>query len=130
MVAGVAKTSAPNPTTFVVTLKEPNNAFMHYLACPWQPFAVSPTTVEKYAKGDDLAQDWLKTHDAGTGPYTIKEFVPGSHYTLEAFPDYWGEKPTFRRRFASRSPRASRRRSCSSTGRLRPRGQGVRDRRM
>jgi peptide/nickel transport system substrate-binding protein len=96
MVAGVAKTDAPNPTTFVVTLKEPNNAFLHYLACPWQPFAVSPTAVAKNVKGDDLAQEWLKTNDAGTGPYTFKEFVTGSHYTLEAFPDYWGEKPVFK----------------------------------
>ncbi len=95
MVAGVVKTEAPNPTTFVVTLKEPNNAFMHYLACPWQPFAVSPTTVAKNAIGDDLAQEWLKTHDAGSGPYTITEFVPGSHYTLTAFPDYRQGKPPF-----------------------------------
>jgi peptide/nickel transport system substrate-binding protein len=95
MVAGVAKTEAPNPTTFVVTLKEPNNAFLHYLACPWQPFAVSPTAVAKNAVGDDLAQEWIKTHDAGSGPYTITEFVPGSHYTLAAFPDYRLGKPPF-----------------------------------
>ncbi len=95
MVTGVAKTEAPNPTTFVVTLSSPNNAFMHYMACPWQPFAVSPTAVAKNAVGDDLAQEWLKSNDAGTGPYTIKEFVPGSHYTLEAFADYWGEVPAF-----------------------------------
>ena len=95
MVTGVAKTEAPDPTTFVVTLSSPNNAFMHYMACPWQPFAVSPTAVAKNAVGDDLAQEWLKSNDAGTGPYTIKEFVPGSHYTLEAFADYWGEAPAF-----------------------------------
>lgn len=95
MITGVAKTEAPNPTTFVVTLKEPNNAYLHYMACPWQPFAVSPTAVAKNTVGGDLAQGWLKTNDAGTGPYTIKEFVPGSHYTLEAFPDYWGGKPPF-----------------------------------
>ncbi|MET0702820.1 MAG: ABC transporter substrate-binding protein [Mycobacterium sp.] len=95
MVAGVAKTAAPDPTTFVVTLKEPNNAFVHYLACPWQPFAVSPTAVEKNAVGDDLAQEWLKTHDAGTGPYSMTEFIPGNHYSFSAFPDYWGGKPGF-----------------------------------
>lgn len=95
MVAGVAGTAAPDPTTFVVTLSEPNNAFLHYLACPWQPFAVSPTAVAANAKGDDLAQEWLKTHDAGTGPYTFTEFVPGSHYTLSAFGDYWGGTPAF-----------------------------------
>ncbi|MCV7344468.1 ABC transporter substrate-binding protein [Mycolicibacterium rhodesiae] len=96
MVAGVVTTDAPDPTTFVVTLKERNNAFIHYLACPWQPFAVSPTAVAKNAIGDDLAQEWLKTNDAGTGPYIFKEFVAGSHYLLEAFPDYWGTKPTFK----------------------------------
>jgi len=95
MVAGVAAAEAPDPTTFVVTLAEPNNAFMHYLACPWQPFAVSPTAVAANAVGGDLAQEWLKTHDGGTGPYTIAEFVPGSHYTLQAFADYWGGKPAF-----------------------------------
>ncbi|MCV7149764.1 ABC transporter substrate-binding protein [Mycolicibacterium pyrenivorans] len=95
MVAGVVNTEAPDPTTFVVTLGEPNNAFLHYLACPWQPFAVSPSAVAANSVGDDLAQEWLKTHDAGTGPYTIAEFVPGSHYTLTAFPDYWGGKPAF-----------------------------------
>lgn len=96
MVEGVAKMEATDPTTFVVTLKAPNNAFLHYAACPWQMFAVSPTAVEKNAAGTDLAQQWLKTHDAGTGPYVMKEFVPGSHYTLEAFPDYWGDKPAFK----------------------------------
>ncbi|PRC45474.1 ABC transporter substrate-binding protein, partial [Mycobacterium sp. ITM-2017-0098] len=95
MVEGVVNTEAPDPTTFVVTLGEPNNAFLHYLACPWQPFAVSPTAVAANTVGDDLAQEWLKTHDAGSGPYTITEFVPGSHYSLTAFPDYWGGKPAF-----------------------------------
>ena len=88
---------------------------MHYMACPWQPFAVSPTAVAKNAVGDDLAQEWLKTNDAGTGPYTIKEFVPGSHYTLEAFADYWGENARRSSRSASRSRRASRRRNCNWT---------------
>jgi peptide/nickel transport system substrate-binding protein len=95
MVAGIAKSEAPDPTTLVVTLKEPNNAFLHYAACPWQMFAVSPTAVQKNAVGGDLAQEWLKTNDAGTGPYVMKEFVPGSHYTLERFDGYWGEEPYF-----------------------------------
>ena len=95
MVAGVAKAEAPDPTTFVVTLKQPNNAFLHYLACPWQPFAVSPSAVAANTQGGDYAQEWLKTHDAGTGPYSISEFVPGSHYTFVAFADYWAGKPSF-----------------------------------
>ena len=138
MVTGIAKSEAPDPTTFVVTLKEPNNAFLHYAACPWQMFAVSPTAVKTNAVGDDLAQEWLKTHDAGTGPYVMKEFVPGSHYTLEAFPGYWGEQALLHdgshrdhaRDLPPRScsstrarstwwPRASRSRTCSPTSRTR-----------
>jgi len=95
MVAGIAKSEAPDPTTLVVTLKEPNNAFLHYAACPWQMYAVSPTAIQKNAQGDDLAKAWLQNHDAGTGAYVMSEFVAGSHYTLEAFDDYWGEKPHF-----------------------------------
>ena len=63
MVAGIAKAEAPDPTTLVVTLKTPNNAFLHYAACPWQMYATSPTAIAQNAKGDDLAQEWLKTHD-------------------------------------------------------------------
>lgn len=32
----------------------------------------------------------MKTRDAGTVPFEITEFVPGSHYTLTKFKDYWG----------------------------------------
>ena len=95
MLAHVAGTEAPDPTTFVVRLKQPVQPFLDYLACPWSPKAVSPTAVAQNAAGDDLAQGWLAGHDAGTGPYTIAEFEPGSHYTLEAYPDYWGEAPAF-----------------------------------
>lgn len=95
MVQGIARSEAPDPATLVVTLKEPNNAFLHYAACPWQMFAVSPTAVETHAAGGDLAQGWLKTHDAGTGPYEMTEFVPGSHYTLTRYDKYWAGKPYF-----------------------------------
>lgn len=90
MVAPIKEAIAQDATTLVVHLKSPNNAFLHYLACPWHPFAVSPTAVKQHAIGNDVAQKWLQTHDAGTGAYTIKEFVPGSHYLLAKFPDYWG----------------------------------------
>jgi peptide/nickel transport system substrate-binding protein len=92
-VAPVASTAAPDPLTFVVKLKQPLDPFLDYLACPWGPKATSPTAVKLHAVGSDLAQKWLTTHDAGTGPYQITEWVPNDHYTLEVFPDYWGPPP-------------------------------------
>ena len=93
MVADVVSMDAPDATTFVVTLGRRVDPFLDYLACPWAPFAVSPTAVTENASGDDLAQGWLASHDAGTGPYTITEFEPGSHYTLTRFDGWWGPKP-------------------------------------
>lgn len=89
----VASTSAPDRLTFVVVLKQPVDPFLDYMACPWSPKAVSPTAVAAHAVGGDMAQKWLTTHDAGTGPYMITEFVPADHYTLEVFPGYWGPTP-------------------------------------
>ena len=74
---------------------------MDYLAPRTGPKMVSPTAVKAHEAGDetgsngDWAQQWLKTHDAGTGPYTISEFVPGSHYTLTSYPACWGDKPYY-----------------------------------
>ncbi len=96
MVEGIEKAEAKDATTLVVKLKEPNNAFLHYAACPWKMLVTSPTAVAKQEVGGDLAQKWLKTHDAGTGPYVMKEFVPGSHYVLERFDGYWGKRPYFK----------------------------------
>ena len=95
MLADVASTTAPDASTLVVKLKHPVDPFLHYLACPWSPKGVSPALIKSKAVGDDLAQQWLQTNDAGTGPYTIKEFVPSSHYTLVAYDGYWGPKPEF-----------------------------------
>jgi peptide/nickel transport system substrate-binding protein len=92
-VVPVASTATPDPLTFVVTLKHPVDAFLDYMACPWSPKAISPTAVAAHTVDDDEAQKWLTTHDAGTGPYTISEWVPNDHYTLKAFPGYWGPQP-------------------------------------
>jgi len=93
MLAQVASYDTPDATTFIVHLKQPVSAFMDYLAAPYSPKAVSPTGLRKYAKGNDLAQDYLKTHSLGTGPYYIKEFTLGQRYVLAANPNYWGPKP-------------------------------------
>lgn len=38
----------------------------------------------------DWANEWLLNHDAGSGPYKLKERVWGDKDVYEAFTDYWG----------------------------------------
>jgi len=96
MLAQVASTSAPDPLTFVVTLKEPVSAFLDYLAAPYGPKAVDPAVVAAHDENGDLAQNWLKAHSAGTGPYYISKFDVGSDYVLTRNDNWWGNpKPYF-----------------------------------
>lgn len=94
MLADVESTTAPDPLTFVVKLKTVVSPFLHYLALPYGPKAVSPTVLKEKA-GSDFAQNYLKDHDAGTGPYTITKFTTDVGYELTRFDDYWDEKPYF-----------------------------------
>jgi len=34
---------------------------------------------------------WLSTHGAGSGPYTVEEFIPKETTTLKKFDGYWAE---------------------------------------
>ena len=94
MLADVTKTEAPDPLTFVVHLKGPVSPFLDYLAAPYGPKAVSPAILKAHA-GKDFAQNYLKDHDAGTGPYTITKFVTDTGYELTRFDGYWENKPYF-----------------------------------
>jgi peptide/nickel transport system substrate-binding protein len=89
----VASYGTPDASTFVVTLKHPVSPFLDYLAAPYGPKAVSPKVLADHNVNGDFAQDWLKTHDAGTGPFTITDFQLGTKYTLGRYDGYWGTKP-------------------------------------
>ena len=86
MLADVSSMSSPDPLTFVVHLNKPVSAFLDYLASPYGPKMVSPTLVKAHEVGAASPvigrRSGSKTHDAGTGPYTISAFDEGSHYDL------------------------------------------------
>jgi peptide/nickel transport system substrate-binding protein len=92
MLADVSSYETPDPLTFVVHLKDPVAAFMDYLAAPYGPKVEDATGLAAHA-GSDMAQTYLKTHDLGTGPFVMSDFVPANHYTLTAFPMWWGGSP-------------------------------------
>jgi peptide/nickel transport system substrate-binding protein len=94
MVAGVQSIDASQPYTAVVTLKEPNSAFLDYLASPFGPKMESPDGLKKNA-GKDNAQTFLQSHDLGSGPYELATAEPGSRYGMTQFDGYWGTKAPF-----------------------------------
>ncbi len=58
---------------------------------------VDPAVVQAHATADDpWATKWLAEHDAGSGPFVLKEWVRRDRIVLEAFPDYWRGKPAIR----------------------------------
>jgi peptide/nickel transport system substrate-binding protein len=94
MVADVASVTTPSPYTAVITLKQPNSAFLDFLASAWGPVMESPTALVKYA-GTDHDQTYLETHDIGTGPYVLTQAKVGVSYQMKWFPQYWGKKPYY-----------------------------------
>ncbi|MDB4898184.1 MAG: dppA [Firmicutes bacterium] len=91
----VAKIDTPDENTLVFTLKKPVSHFLLSLTSPWAGGAISPKAIKenetKDSKGNpDQAQEWLKTHAVGTGPYKVKDSVASDSTTLERNPDWWG----------------------------------------
>jgi peptide/nickel transport system substrate-binding protein len=70
----------PDKYTIIFKLTQPYAPFLRYIASPWCAI-VAKEVVDKY--GD------LKNVAIGTGPFILKEFVKGSHITLEKNPNYW-----------------------------------------
>lgn len=96
LTADVASIQTPDPLTLVLKLSRPNSQFLHFLASPYGIRAVSPTAVRKHEKNGDHAAGWLANATAGTGPYMLRNVVPGQSYELAEFPDYWGDQPTYK----------------------------------
>ncbi|MFI5253907.1 MAG: ABC transporter substrate-binding protein [Candidatus Limnocylindrales bacterium] len=91
----IASSAAPDPQTFVVTLKVPNSAFLVQMAIPAIFGIQSPTALQA---GNASAADFKDNKYAvgtaasemiGTGPFMFKDWVPGDHLDLVKNPNYW-----------------------------------------
>ena len=80
--ADIEQVEAVDTYTLRVRLKNPSGGLPSALAGYFQgiPMA-SPKSYETYGK------DWVR-HPSGTGPYMLKELVPGDHVTLVKNPSY------------------------------------------
>jgi peptide/nickel transport system substrate-binding protein len=79
---------AKDSSTVVMTLKTPYANFDRLLAFLEQPI-VNMEVAKKNDKGGDEGAAYLVDHEAGSGPFVIKNWQIGSVYELEAVPDYW-----------------------------------------
>jgi len=78
----VADLAAPDDSTFVIRLKEPNAPFLANLAMNFCA-AVSPAAVEKHGS------DYFK-NPVGTGPFRFVEWRKDERLVLVRNEDYWG----------------------------------------
>lgn len=72
--------------TIQFKLNKPYAPFMSVL--PWF-YVMDPKTVMAHEKDGDSGQDWLKDHEAGSGPFKMGRWEHGVLYEMVAVPDYW-----------------------------------------
>ena len=80
-----------NESTIQLTLTQPFGPFLSML--PWW-YVMNPKQVMANEVTGDLGQKWLTTNAAGSGPFKIKRWEPGTLYQLEAVPSYWKGWPS------------------------------------
>ncbi|WP_425053919.1 ABC transporter substrate-binding protein [Psychromarinibacter sp. S121] len=59
----------------------------------WMAFLTAFVLPKDYY--EEVGAEGFEAAPVGTGPYTVDAFEPGAYVRLKAFPDYWGEAPSF-----------------------------------
>ncbi|MFI9605265.1 ABC transporter substrate-binding protein [Streptomyces sp. NPDC052043] len=100
LVVGV---DAPDSTTVVLRLREPNPAILYSLAQS-RGSIYDPKEVEAHGGVQpNSPNQWLQSHTASSsGPYVLAEYVPNNHAILKRNPNYYGKQalePTVRVNF-------------------------------
>lgn len=88
LLSHMTSATAPNPSTFVVDFSQPNGAFISALAIPnQQMFILEKSQIDQYMSGGQYEQiPGAKL--IGTGPYEIKQWLPGKELDLVKFRGY------------------------------------------
>ncbi len=91
----IVSVKAPDARTVVFTLKEPSALFLPSLV---RLFVAEESLVKKNTKAEgpygangDYGTAWLQTHDAGSGPYMVKEFPLEQYLLMEKNTRWWGK---------------------------------------
>ncbi|HEY4666891.1 MAG TPA: ABC transporter substrate-binding protein [Anaerolineales bacterium] len=93
LVSGVSEITAPDDSTVVFTLERPSGLFVPSLIRLYilnEDLVRQNTLAEgPYGAEGDYGKNWLLTHDAGSGPYTIVDFPLEEFALMEKFDDWW-----------------------------------------
>lgn len=55
---------------------------------------VNPVVMKQHETDGDWGTNWLLDNEAGSGPFTITRWEPGTMYEFEKFADYWKPFPS------------------------------------
>ena len=81
-----ASSKVISPTKIVITLSSPYRTFLDALS---RVYILNSALVQAHA-GTNQGQTWLATHEAGSGPYELTQFVPNESVSVAYFKKYWG----------------------------------------
>ncbi len=91
----VAGVKAVDDYTVEIKVVKPSALFLPSLV---RLYVASEAIVRKntkaegpYGKDGDYGKEWLQTHDAGSGPYKVKEFPLEQYLLMDKFADWWGK---------------------------------------
>ena len=89
----VKETKALDKYKAQITLKQPLGPFLGVLTRLFilnkNQVMANITPGGSYGEMGDYGKEWLVTHDAGSGPYKLKEIKMQEYFVLEQFDDYW-----------------------------------------
>ncbi len=87
-VGKIIEAKALDPTTVLIKTKVPD---------PLLPAHLDHAAVIPKAYLERVGEAGFQKRPIGTGPYKFVSWLNGDHLNLEAFEDYWGPKPTFKK---------------------------------
>jgi len=91
----VESTTAPDDYTVQFKLAKPSGIFLISLVRLYiadeEEVMDNIVTPGPYGDNGDYGKEYLLTHDAGSGPYTVKEFPLEEYLLMEKYDDWFGE---------------------------------------
>jgi peptide/nickel transport system substrate-binding protein len=93
--AGVEEVKAVDDATVEFKLSQPSALFLPSLVRLYVANeALVRTNIKPdgpYGENGDFGKEWLQTHDAGSGPYIVKEFPLEQYLLMDKNSNWWGQ---------------------------------------